>query len=117
MFVISVFEKNISTIFAVVAYSFNNNKTILHRVGPSFVRCHCYRLNLYVQDVINQLRYEMTKISALIKQLSFDLPAAKVRSATPLSAVQCNKTLWSSSYVTLKKFRDLEPFVIKIYDD
>lgn len=59
----------------------------------------------------------MTVVWFLMKPLSFNIPAAKLRRLNLLSAVNRNETPWRSTYAMLKRFRDLEPFLIQIDDD
>lgn len=82
----------------------------------TFLQCYSHQFNRYVQDIIGQHRYKMTKIPALIKRLSFNISAAKLQLLTPLRAVQCNRTRYSSMYANLKRFCDFELFLIRIGD-
>lgn len=77
---------------AVVADNCCTNRAILRQIGPTFVGCHNYWLTLYLQDAIEQRGRNLFKIQALIRRLSYIIPAAKPRRLTPLPAVQRNES-------------------------
>lgn len=117
-FVLSVFGKSMDNVVAVTGDNCNTNKFMVRRTGPTFVGCHSYRINLFVQDFMQPYADIILKVSQLMRKLSYQIPSAKLRAFTTLNAKMSNATRWSSTYKMLHRLEELLPFLIQIeYDE
>lgn len=58
----------------------------------------------------------VNNVQHLIKKLSYEVPAAKLRRLTPLSAVQCNLASGSSTDVMLTRLKNLAGIIPQVDD-
>lgn len=116
-FVLGLFNKSLVNVVAITGDNCNTNRSLARLGGLNFVGCASHRFNLAVKDILKRYEHSIGMIQTLMKKLSFQIPAAKLRMHTPLKATQRNETRWSSTYTMLSRFLELLPFLPRIDDD
>lgn len=94
IFVLSVFDRSLANVIALVAYSTNTNRSFSRMVGTMFVVYHSHRFNMAVKDLIFERKDMVEKIQAMMKKLSCSIATVLLRRLTPLSA----NCAWRSIY-------------------
>lgn len=115
-FVLSVFGKTMDNVVALIGDNTSTNKAFARCLGPFFVGCHSHRYNLAMKDILEEYEEVIEKVQAIMKKLSYQIPAAKLRRFTLLKAKQRNVTRWSSTYDMLRRYRELKEFLPKLDD-
>lgn len=71
---------------AIVGDNCNVNRAFARRLGPLFVGCHNHRYQLAVEDILQTHMLNIESVRAIMRKLSFQILAAKLRRLTPLRA-------------------------------
>lgn len=106
-----VFGKSMECIVAIIGDNCNTNRALGRHFNAHFVGCYSHRFNLAVKDVLTNNTLTIEKVQKIMKKLSCQLPAAKLRRFTHLKAKQNNVTRWSSTYDMLKRYVELREFL------
>lgn len=114
--VLALFEKSMDNVVAVIGDNCSTNRAMSRRIGPTFVGCHSHRFNLAVKDMISEDEDLVQIVRCLMKKLSFQIPAAKLRRLTPLKSQHANATRWSSTFHMLKRYLVLKEFIVQLDD-
>lgn len=86
IFVLSVFERTMANVVAVVGENTTTNRTFSQIVGRTFVGCHNHRFNMKVNDLISGNQKIMDKMQSIIRKLSYCIPSAMLRRLATISA-------------------------------
>lgn len=106
--VLKIFGKSWDNVAALVGDNCSTNRCFTRRVGPLFVGCYSHRYNLAMKDVISLSLPEVGHVRELMRKLSYQIPAARLRRLTHLKAKIDNDTRWSSTYEMLKRYIDIK---------
>lgn len=107
-FVSSVFVKQFSNVVALVDDNANKTEAFSHLVDPLFVGCHSHRFNLAVKDFIDNHLELILRVKDFMRQLSYQIPAAKLCRLTHLRAKFNNETRWCSTYHMFQRYVYIE---------
>lgn len=110
-YTLSIYGKSIENVVAMVGDNENTNKAFARLAGCPFIGCASHRFNLAMKDIISEYRDEITKVNDLMKKLSYQIPAAKLRRFTHLKAKISNETRWSSTYNMLKRYIEIKEYL------
>lgn len=83
----------------------------MRRVWPTFVECHSHWFKLVVCDLFNDHEDLLEKGQALMRKLSYQISAARLRRLTPLKAKVNNKKGWRTTFGMLKRYLEINNFV------
>ena len=106
-YVLEVHGKKFENVVAIVGDNTATNKSFARRVGPFFQGCYSHRYNLAMKDIISSYSFVIDKVHELMKKLKYQIPAAKLRSLTHLTAQTANETRWSSTYHMIRRYDEI----------
>lgn len=109
-----MYDKNIENVVALIGDNVNTKRAFARRVGPDFVGCDSHRFNLAAKDILVSYEDIVEKVHRLMKKMSFQIPAAKLRKLTHLRPKLRNDTRWSSTYVMLQRYIQVHEIIKQI---
>ena len=115
-YVLSVFGKSMESVVAVVVDNCFTNRAIERKIGAIFVGCYSHRYNLEIKDILCEFDEAIEQVHKLMKKLSYQIPAPKLRALIPLKAVCANVTRWSSTFHMLRRYDRIREFILQIND-
>lgn len=113
-FVLGVYDKSFKNVAALIGDNCNTNRAFSRRVGPVFVGCHSHRYNLALKDIMAGHVDTIESVRVLMKRLSYQIPAARLRRHTKLRAKQDCETRWSSTFQMMKRYIALRPAIAQL---
>lgn len=114
-YVLGVHGKKFNNVVAIICDNTSTNKAFVRRVGSFFLGCHSHRFNLAMTDILSGYSDAIDKVHELMKRLRYQIPAAKLRRLTHLTALTANKTRWSSTYMMVKRYFYIKEHIKAIY--
>lgn len=91
-FILSVFERSIDNVVALIGDNTNKNYTFSRLIEPAFVSCHSHWFNLAVKDVIKDNKGIIAKGYVQMSKILYFIPAAMIRCNLPLRVKLSNDT-------------------------
>ena len=73
--------------------------------------CYSHRVNLCVIQLLNKFEHILRGVNDLMQKLGSMKKSAILRKATPLRPITRNYTRWSSTFMMLKRYLELKPFI------
>lgn len=116
-FVLTLYNKTLDNVVALIGDNCSTNKAFARKADRKFVGCYSHRFNLAVKDVLNESKDELEKVRKIMIKLRTPIAAGKLRHMTPLKAQVSNATRWSSSFVMIKRYREIREWIEKIGDE
>lgn len=83
-FVLSIYEKDLHNLAALIGNNENTNRDISRTVAKCFVGCHSHVFSLTVKSFLENFNGIITKVKVIMHKLSYHIPAAKLSSLTYL---------------------------------
>lgn len=91
-FVLSGFKKPCKIVAALIGYNCSTKKVFRRRVGLLLVGFFSHRHNLDMKDLFRKFVEMVEHVQHLMRKLSYQIPAARLRKRTTLGASLDNKT-------------------------
>lgn len=88
--------KSFDNVIAISGDKTSTNKALAPNFGPIFVGCFSHLFNLAMNDILQGYDGLIKNIKALMKKLTVEIRATKLRGMTSRSAQIANVTQWSS---------------------
>lgn len=78
-FEISIFNRGMDSIVALVDYNDNTNQAFARRIEPMLVGCSTHRFDLSMQNIIRQSERVAGRVHDVMRKLFYHIRAAKQR--------------------------------------
>ncbi len=102
--ILEKFGKNEDNIIFLVGDNCQVNKSLADLMNIPLVGCASHRLNLAVQEYLNDSEDILQQINKLMKKLSTIKKAAKLRKFTNLLPITRNTTRWTSTFKMVERY-------------
>lgn len=116
-FELAVFGKSISNVVAPVDDKCNINKASARRIGPNFIGCHSPHYNLALEAIMEKNKAAIDDVKEIMKQISFQIPVARLRQVTHCKAKLDIGTPWSSKFQKIKRYSALKQHLEELHLD
>lgn len=81
-----MYDKSFSNVVDIVGDNTATIKALARRVGPRFLGCYSHRYDLALKDTLAVHSKLISKVQNLMEKLKYQIPSAKLRCLTSLSA-------------------------------
>lgn len=102
-FVLSIFQKTMVNVVALIGDNCSVNQSISAKLGIPLIGCASHRFQLAVQEILKDYEVVIGEVNSLMVKLRTPILAAKLRRVTHLKAKLRNQTRWSSTFEMLKR--------------
>jgi hypothetical protein len=112
--VLESYGKSYKNVFLLCGDNCSTNKKIANDTGLPLIGCHSHIFNLAVENFINiRCKHELEVIEKLCGKLRNKKSAGKLRElGCNLEAIGRNATRWTSSFMMVRRFRDIRSYII-----
>jgi hypothetical protein len=108
---LEIYGKAEDNIIFLVGDNCQVNKTLADLMNIPLVGCASHRLNLAVQEYLNDSEDILQQINKLMRKLSTIKKAAKLRKLTHLMPITRNTTRWTSTFKMVERYFNIKEFV------
>lgn len=110
-YVLEVLGKTFETVGVIIGDNTATKKAFACRVGSIFLVCYSHSYNLAMKDVLFGYKIVIDKIHNLMRNLRYQIPAAKLRRVAHLTAQIDTETRWSSTFALVKRLLEMKEHV------
>ena len=112
--VLQSYNKSLENVLFICGDNCNTNKNIADRLHVPLIGCRSHIFNLAVNHFLSTFKDLVDKIDKLCGKLRNRNAADKLRQlGCTIEAVSRNVTRWSSTYMMLKRYRELNKYINK----